>query len=405
MKSLQFNTALIVLYCFIFHFNLSAQENTQQIVNSLNKVIIPVKTLKSDSSFEDIAFLKETIKDREIIALGEATHGTLEIYNYKDRLVRFLVSESGFRAVAFEADHIALEAIDEYVNGKTDTLKFLYGANLINTNRPMFEWLRSYNLKRVDEDKVHVYGLEVRNFENIINRILQVIPSITGADRQLLEKIKGKSYSEIKKNDINALKVSINEMKKVTDNDLHQHYLNLFDQLIDAYKERKIGMRDQMMADNTTWIKDHTKNNKVIVWVHNGHVAKTALYKKPTMGTYLDKQYGSKYFVIATDINYGKVHVNIFTAKNKPLGGFQPLYYPEVNSDKAYEYYFKQCQFKNFILDVGSAKNDPVLNSFLTKPMDMRMIGSLSIPDRKNLSISKNFDMIVYFNSTNSMFN
>ncbi|TKC07111.1 erythromycin esterase family protein [Pedobacter frigoris] len=405
MKSLQFNAALIVLFSFLFPWNLSAQEDIKQIISSLDKVIKPVKTLKPDSSFDDIAFLKETIKDREIIALGEATHGTLEIYNYKDRLVRFLVSESGYRAIGFEADHIALEYIDEYIAGKTDSLKFQYGANLINTNRRMFEWLRSYNLTKVEEDKVHVYGLEVRNFGNIINRILQVIPSITDSDRQLLEKIKGKRYNEIKKDDINALRASINDMKKVTDNGLHQHYLNLLDQLIDAYKEQKIGMRDQVMADNTTWIKDQAKNNKVIVWVHNGHVAKTALYKNPTMGTYLDKKYGSKYFVIATDINYGKVHVNIFTAKNKPLGGFQPLYYAEVNSDKAYEYYFKQCQFKNFILDVGSAKNDPVLNSFLTKPKDMRMIGSLSIPDRKNLSIAKNFDMIVYFNSTNSMFN
>lgn len=405
MKSLRFNVAVVILSSFLLPFNLFAQENTEQIVSSLNKVIKPINTLKPDSSFEDIAFLKKTIKDREIIALGEATHGTLEIYNYKDRLVRFLVSEGDYRAIGFEADHIALEVIDEYINGKTDTLKFLYGANLINTNRPMFEWLRNYNMQRTDDDKVHVYGLEVRNLQNITARILERIPRISGTDRHLLEEIRNKAYRDVKKEDIKAVKLAVNNMRKTAADELQIHYLDLLNQMADVYHDTKIGLRDEIMAANTTWIKDHAKNNKVIVWIHNGHVAKTALHKTPTTGTYLNKKYGARYFVMATDINYGKVHVNIFTAKNKPLGGFQPLYYPEVNSDKAYEYYFKQCRFKNFILDMGTAKDDPVLNSFLTKAMDMRMIGSLSIPDKKRLSIGENFDMIIYFNSTNSVFN
>ncbi|MBS5928310.1 MAG: hypothetical protein KIC66_14705 [Clostridium sp.] len=38
-------------------------------------------------------FLKNELKDKTIIAAGEATHGTGNFYEFKDRLFRFLVKE------------------------------------------------------------------------------------------------------------------------------------------------------------------------------------------------------------------------------------------------------------------------------------------------------------------------
>lgn len=120
------------------------------------------------------------------------------------------------------------------------------------------------------------------------------------------------------------------------------------------------------------------------------------------MGKFLSQKYNSKYFAIATDFNHGEVSVRKYIAKNKPIGNFAPLYYPEVNSDKAYEYYFKQCKFKNFIFEINSAIKNPILNSFFNNKMDMRMIGALSIPVYTKLSIAENFDLIVYFDKTTS---
>ncbi|RZL19189.1 MAG: hypothetical protein EOO96_26275, partial [Pedobacter sp.] len=252
-----------------------------------------------------------------------------------------------------------------------------------------------------EENKVHVYGLEARGFNNISAKILETFKDLNIIDKKILERLKATSYSEIKREDINLLRITVENLRKATNNSLHHHYLNLLAQNADGFYEKKIGVRDEYMSKNASWVKDKASNNKLIVWAHNGHVAKTPLYNKPSLGNFLFEKYKSKYFVVATDFNHGEVLVRKY-AKNKSPENFAPLYYPEVNSDKAYEYYFKQCKVKNFIIDVSSSINNSILESFLSKPKDMRMIGAESFPVNKKLSIKENFDLIVFFNKTTS---
>jgi len=374
-------------------------------VNGLNKLIQPIETLEPNADFEDISFLKETLKDKELIALGEVTHGTAEVFKYKDRLVRFLVTKLGYKAIAFESDFIALEYIDSYINGKTDSLKFKFGTPLISTNRLMIEWLRKYNQDKADPDKVHVHGIEARGFSNIINKIIEVNPSIEPADKVVLEKVRDKEYGKIQKEEINKLKAILVKLRKMDGPEINKYYTELLNQIVYGYYETTKRFRDNSMASNAIWLKERARDNKLILLAHNGHVAKGEPFNVPATGNHLYKKYGSKYFVIATDFNKGKAYVNVYVAKNKPLLGFQSYDYPEVDSDKVYEYYFKQCRFKNFIIDIGTALNDPDLSRFLTKPRYMRMIGAFSIPANTKLSIAENFDMIVYFDKTTSSFN
>lgn len=59
---------------------ISVRQNTSAIVASLNKVIKPIESLRGDTSFADIIFLKETLKDKELIGLGEVTHAVDYVY-------------------------------------------------------------------------------------------------------------------------------------------------------------------------------------------------------------------------------------------------------------------------------------------------------------------------------------
>lgn len=90
MKQSEFKKLLPFLFLIFLSSKLFAQET--EIVNKLNDIIKPINTLHPDSSFDDIDFLSKILKEKEIISLGEATHGTKEIYAYKDRLIRYLVS-------------------------------------------------------------------------------------------------------------------------------------------------------------------------------------------------------------------------------------------------------------------------------------------------------------------------
>nr|WP_068893119.1 erythromycin esterase family protein [Pedobacter panaciterrae] len=386
-----------ILFLFLFSIFLSSKLFSQEteIVNKLNDVIKPINTLNPDSSFNDIDFLSKILQEKEIISLGEATHGTKEIYAYKDRLIRYLVSNLNHKAIAFEADYSGLEQIDNYINWKIES------TTMSPNYKPLFTWLREYNKTKSEQNKVHVYGLEIREFNGAIDKELSSNKDINQSDKEVLLKIRNTQFDKIDNKSLNDFRMVCTRLPKTLNS-------KMLIQLIDNYHNfigtsPKIGFRDKYMAENAIAIKESTNDKRLIIWAHNGHVAKTSLYNKPAMGEYLDKAYSDKHYVIATDINKGNVSVRKFIAKNKPVSDSQSLYYSEVDSNKGYEYYFKQCKYKNFILDVHAAILDNQLSSFLTQQKEMRLIGAFSIPVNKKLSIANNFDMIVYFDETNSL--
>jgi erythromycin esterase len=379
-----------------------AQQNSKAVITSLNNVISPIESLKGDTNFKDIDFLKETLKDKDIIALGEVTHGTSEVFDYKDRLARFLVTNLGYRAIAFEADFLAIEYIDNYITGKVDSIIPASGTAIRRTNQLMIEWLRHYNRDKTDPDKVHIYGLEIRNYTNLFNKMLATFPNLDESDKGLMTAYLAKPFnSKITKEQVKAIKEVVLKLQARKLSDINRQYLEMLKQLTDT--DAKRGYRDSYMAKNAEWIKERAKDGKLIVWAHNGHLKKMESYDYPTLGTQLDKEFGSKYYVIGTDFNSGKAFVNVYVAKFKPLLGFQQYNYAEVKSDKWYEYFFTQCKYKNFILDVSIASKEDILKDFLEKPLWMRNIGAWSIPEGEKRSISRNFDMIVYFDKTTSI--
>ena len=59
--------------------------------------------------------------DARIVSLGEATHGTREIFQLKHRMLEYLVERMDFTVFGIEASYPDCVAIDEYVRtGKGD---------------------------------------------------------------------------------------------------------------------------------------------------------------------------------------------------------------------------------------------------------------------------------------------
>ena len=57
--------------------------------------------MQSESGFE-IQPLKKMIGSSRIVALGENTHGTSEVFKMKHRLIEFLATEMGFTILSVE---------------------------------------------------------------------------------------------------------------------------------------------------------------------------------------------------------------------------------------------------------------------------------------------------------------
>ncbi|WML33636.1 hypothetical protein [Clostridium sp. OS1-26] len=69
-----------ILFLSLILFNwgcISGKAEEAQSVDLQNK-IIPLKTTKAGNGFEDLDKLQEILKDKKIVAMGEATHGTKE---------------------------------------------------------------------------------------------------------------------------------------------------------------------------------------------------------------------------------------------------------------------------------------------------------------------------------------
>lgn len=108
---------------------------------------IPIQSVKAETGFADLQPLKDGIGDARIVALGEATHGTREIYQLRHRLTEFLASEMGFSLIAIEALPES-DRLNEYVlHGQGDPTTVLRDNWVVGTGETLntIEWMRRFN--------------------------------------------------------------------------------------------------------------------------------------------------------------------------------------------------------------------------------------------------------------------
>jgi erythromycin esterase len=399
-----YKTVITVILLFVFFFTQQSngQDKSTAIINSLNNIIIPIHTVKPDSNIDDLDFLKQTLENKDIVALGEGTHGTKEFFLCKVRMTQFLVSNLGFKAIAFESDFSTVQKLDDFINNKVKNLDRGYsGFPLNQQTREMLSWLQNYNATKEIQNRVHLYGMEARGFNTICATILGSFSNLSAKNKAVLEKIRDVRYNALDRNDIKVLKNIIPQLYQSDEsiNSLNRHYVTLLEQTVDHYLDREYGNRDKYMADNVAWMQETTDAKKVIIWAHNGHISRYPIYSVRSLGTYLYQKYNSKYFAIATDFNEGAVHISV--PKKSDKVDWINKSFPAVTSKNNYEYYFYQCKYPNFIIDISSLKNHDVLKPFFSEDRFMRSVDAIGELSKTKISILENYDLVVYFNSTN----
>jgi erythromycin esterase-like protein len=111
---------------------------------------IEIKTVDAGTGFVDLQKLKAAIGDARIVSLGEATHGTREIFQMKHRLIEFLASELGFTIFSIEANMPEAYRLNDYVlHGTGEPKALLQGMYFWTWNTEevlaMIEWMRQFN--------------------------------------------------------------------------------------------------------------------------------------------------------------------------------------------------------------------------------------------------------------------
>ena len=116
----------------------------------LRSVVLPLKSFDMNYDYEDLNPLKEIIGNAKIVALGEVSHGSSEIFRMKSRIIRYLVEKAGFNVFAIEASMPDAYKLNEYIiNGEGDLKKLIKGMGFWTWDTQemldLVVWMKKYN--------------------------------------------------------------------------------------------------------------------------------------------------------------------------------------------------------------------------------------------------------------------
>jgi len=165
----------ILTYKDVFSPKTYAQLKSKQkaekgvLVSWIRQKAVPLKTVEAGSGFEDLQHLKSILAGNRIVALGEATHGSKEIFQIKHRLIEYLVTQLGYRVFAIEASYGRCRYINDYVlfgKGDLDTATAITDFSIWRTEevKNLIEWIKEYNQQNPTQ-KVQFVGVDLQSID------------------------------------------------------------------------------------------------------------------------------------------------------------------------------------------------------------------------------------------------
>jgi erythromycin esterase len=252
----------------------------------------------------------------QYVLLGEASHGTSEFYSWRSEITKRLIKDRGFSFIAVEGDWPDCYNVNRYVKGMPNSgqsaYDVLYSFNRWPTwmwaNREivgLVEWLREYNKKLSEEQKVGFYGLDVYSLWESMEAVIRYLKRINPeAVKTAIEAFRcfepfGKSVEDYARatafvpqsceDEVIDMLIDLHDKAKQYKSDglgRREEYFNAEQNAIVA-KNAELYYRKMMQGGTVTWnIRDthmmdtlirlmefHGKDTaKSIVWAHNTHV-------------------------------------------------------------------------------------------------------------------------------------
>lgn len=290
----------------------------------------PLGTLAPGGPHEDLEALGDSLRDARIVGLGESTHGTREFFRLKQRIIEFLVREAGFTTLAMEASASAARALDAYVrHGTGDPARLLtrlgYWTWRTEEMLDLVEWLRAHNRGLPEGRRVRFVGTDPQRCADSVEALAaflsRVAPERAEDVRELAVLTQARPASHpapeqalLRRAEALAgfLEDHREEFARGTTVEAADEVLEHARILLRAAdlvtrspglrsgEDSVFAVRDRYMADAVARLVDDSPQARVIVWAHNGHIAKgTYGDGVPALGSRLRERYGDGYYALA----------------------------------------------------------------------------------------------------------
>lgn len=427
---------ILSLLCFLAIVSCESappQEIGEGITGWLKTQAIPLKSVVAEQGFDDLEPMKKVLKDVRVVGLGESTHGTREFFQFKHRMIEFLVKEMDFTVFAIEASYPACLNINAYVlHGTGDRATALASQGFWTWDTEevseMIEWMRIYNQTVPEDKKVRFFGFDIQQSKQAINVVLDylrvVAPTKVAQADNIFQPLRliWKKYKRVKppqpkaqlldelQNLIGFLILNKGSFVQKTSQEEFENALQhtrILAQFMDQLNKGSFNIaswekRDAYMADNIQYILNREKpGTKMIIWAHNGHLAADYLDTRHTMGTHLRSTFGDAYYALGFSFNQGS-----FQAREALENGTGPLKAFTVGAapKESIEYQFAQAGIDNFIIDFRHSPKNPATQNWLKRSNKMRSIGALFSQRSEKwlmpINLKKHFDGMVFIENT-----
>ncbi|RNI29441.1 erythromycin esterase family protein [Rufibacter immobilis] len=414
---MQKRTIFKIIFCllpFISDAQTKSYLNEEEKRYLLN-FIYPLSSIEPDfQSNEDLKVLDKLIGDSKVVALGEVTHGSSEIYKMKDRIVRYLAQNNHFDIFALEAAMPEAHAMNQYTfHSQGDPKALLKGMHFwiwqTEEMLSLIHWMKTYN--DTHARKIHYTGFDMQSYEGALKNIEtlsdhQFPKSDIDELSALLLAIKTKTtkrksgHTIVTKKQKERITVLLNKAKQSSDkiSDKQQKSWLLQNiRIIEQYLEKRYSNRDDFMAENVLWLNNQHPDSRIIVSAHNGHINN----RGNEMGSYLSKELKDKY----TTFGFG-FYQGTFTGLDNSMKR-ESLNTPQIAQkagEGTLEYLLNSLDIPIFILDLKEIKreNNPLSNWLVHEVVKFRNTGAVALKrEFWDAKISNDFDYLIFIRDSN----
>ena len=312
--------------------------------------VVTLTTVDPNAPATDLDGLSPFLKDKLIIGVGEASHGTSEFYKLRQRLFQYGVANWGLKVLAVEVQFGAATFLDDYIRtGQGNLTQILKGSGywvyITQEFAALVEWMKTYNVGKTDAQRLKIYGFDAqpngavnsvnalqayfqKNDAAFVNTFSQATASISGGfpefshfKTQQEALAAAPKISQDYQTRVNSVLtyLTTNGAALTAKGGEAAYKLALQHARVLLLTVTQIGLtdpdvtfefRDKYMAENVKWISEYESNAKVMALAHNGHIqnAQTVGQKKQDvkwMGYNLKNLYGNRYYALGFTFNEG----------------------------------------------------------------------------------------------------
>ncbi|HYZ84596.1 MAG TPA: erythromycin esterase family protein [Bryobacteraceae bacterium] len=418
----------------------------QRAVEAIRRTLKPLSG--EDTDYDPLMAL---VGDKRFVLLGEASHGTHEFYDVRQRITRRLIREKGFHAVAVEADWPDAYRVNRYVRWESadrnadqalgDFKRFPLWMWRNVVVRSFVEWLRDENASRTP--RVGFYGLDLYSLNASVQEVLRYLEEVDpeAAKRARYRYACFEDFGEepqeygfaasvgVVESCEDAVIAQLKELQRRASEYAQRDGLIAADRFFYAEQNARLvknaeeyyramfrgrtsswNLRDKHMTDTLDALAEHLDRevgrSKIVVWAHNSHLGDARATERTdrsewNVGQLVRERHGTDAVLIGFTTYTGTVTAASDWGKPYERKRVRP------GLPGSYEELFHQVPDPNFLV---LTQSDSDLREVLRVPPRLeRAIGVIYRPETERQShyfhaqIADQFDAVIHLDETSAL--